>query len=183
MRSTVLAALAACAFSCSAEKPAPAQAPPDATPPHSEGLKPLTSRDEAKPFTGAAPAPEGLPPGHPPLGDAASGAKVAGIVSLAPAILGRVSPNDVLYLIARNRKSNSVVAVRREADVRFPHAFVLSAADAMTPDQPFVGPFDITARLSKTGDALPASGDLEGTTTAVAEGVQNVAVVIEKIRE
>ena len=33
--------------------------------------------------------------------------------------------------------------------------FALSSADAMTPDQPFAGPFDITARLSKSGDCHP----------------------------
>ncbi len=179
----LLVALAASVFSCSAEKPVPPPAARESSPPAAEGIKPLSSRDEAKPFTGTAPAPEGLPPGHPPVGNAASGTKVGGTVSIAPGVLGRVSPKDVLYLIARNGKSKAVVAVRREADVRFPHAFELSAADAMTPDQPFAGPFDITARLSKSGDAIPAGGDLEGTTLGVAEGVTNAAVLIEKVRQ
>jgi cytochrome c-type biogenesis protein CcmH len=170
-------------FACSGEKPAPSQSARDASPPPAEGIKPLTSRDETKPFAGVVPSPGGLPAGHPPVGDTASGPKLAGIVSIAPGLLDRVSPKDVLYLIARNRKSNAVVAVRREDGVRFPHAFELSARDAMTPDQPFVGPFAITARLSKSGDALPARGDLEGTAADVPEGGMNVAVLIEKVRE
>jgi cytochrome c-type biogenesis protein CcmH len=169
---------------CSAEKPAaePAKAQ-EAAPAQSGGLRPLTSRDEAKPFeaTGASPS-DALPAGHPAIGAAREGALI-GTVRVAPAIASRTSPTDVLYLIARNRTTNAVVAVRRDEGVSFPHAFELSSADAMVAGQPFVGPFDITARLSKSGDALPAKGDLEGTAAGVAEGARNVAVVIEKVRE
>jgi cytochrome c-type biogenesis protein CcmH len=179
------------ASGCSAEKPA-AGPPPvsEASPTAQGGLRPLTSRDEAKPVGGepALPA-DALPAGHPPLParhpplPAASEKTLAGTVSIAPKILGRTSPKDVLYLIARSRTTNAVVAVRREEGVSFPHAFQLSSADAMVADQPFVGPFDITARLSKTGDALPARGDLEGTAPQVADGAKKVSVVIEKVRE
>ncbi len=181
--------LALAASSCSGDRPA--AAPPPATPPApAAGLRPMTSRDEAKSFAApSSPSSETLPPGHPPIGDAPArkdapaGKTVAGVVSIAPQIAGRASPTDVLYLIARNRATKAVVAVRREADVRFPHAFALSSADAMTADQPFAGPFDITARLSKSGDAIPAKGDLEGTAAAVEEGATKVSLVIEKVRE
>jgi cytochrome c-type biogenesis protein CcmH len=169
---------------CSAEKPAAEPAPVrDAAPAASGGLRPLTSRDEAKPFeaTGALPS-DGLPAGHPAVGAPREGA-LTGTVRVAPAIASRTSPTDILYLIARNRTTNAVVAVRRDEGVSFPHAFELSSADAMVAGQPFAGPFDITARLSKSGDALPAKGDLEGTAAGVAEGARNVAVVIEKVRE
>jgi cytochrome c-type biogenesis protein CcmH len=108
---------------------------------------------------------------------------VAGTVRIAPEVLHRSSPTDVLYVIARSRATKAIVAVRRETGVRFPHPFELSSADAMVADQPFVGPFDVTARLSKTGDATPAPGDLEGTATAVVEGAKTVSVVIEKVRQ
>ncbi len=141
------------------------------------------SRDDAKPQAAPdAPSSAALPPGHPPVGSAASGKPVAGTVSLAPELASRAQPTDVLYLIARDRSAKTV-AVRREAGVRFPHAFELSAADAMVADQPFAGPFDITARLSKSGDAFPAPGDLEGTTAGVAEGARSVSVVIAKVRQ
>jgi hypothetical protein len=193
----LLTAFAAALFGCSGEKPAPAPPPTPLTaspaPAPADGLRPLTSRDEAKPFATADPAPpEGLPPGHPPIGEARpsqagaparQGQSVAGTVAIAPGLAAKTAATDVLYLIARSRPSNVVVAVRRETDVRFPHAFELSSADAMTADQPFVGPFDITARLSKSGDALPARGDLEGSTTSVPEGARNVSVLIEKVRE
>jgi cytochrome c-type biogenesis protein CcmH len=183
--SALLLVFTASWFGCSAEKPAaaPPPSPLQASPAPGEGIRPLTSRDEAKPFA-ADPAPaQGLPAGHPPIGETRSGQSVAGTVSIAPGIAAKAAATDVLYLIARSRASNAVVAVRRETDVRFPHAFELSSADAMTADQPFAGPFEITARLSRSGDALPAPGDLEGTASNVTDGAQNVSVVIEKVRE
>ena len=176
--------LAASAFGCSAEKPNTTPPSAEARPSPAGGLRPLTSRDEAKPF--AAPNALGsgaLPAGHPPIGDAPAGKAVAGTVRIAPALASRALPTDILYLIARSHSTKTVVAVRRETSVRFPHAFELSAADAMVADQPFVGPFDITARLSRSGDAIPAPGDLEGTTAGVAEGARTVSVVIEKVRQ
>jgi len=184
--------VAALACACSGERPAPSPSPAAAGGESSgSGLRPLTSRDEAKPFAAPSPSTGELPPGHPPIdgGGAAggapvrAGAAVSGTVTIAPGVAGRTAPTDVLYLIARSRNSKTVVAVRKEDGARFPHAFELSGADAMTKDQPFVGPFDITARLSKSGDAIPAPGDLEGTAANVAEGARGVSLVIEKVRQ
>jgi cytochrome c-type biogenesis protein CcmH len=124
-----------------------------------------------------------LPAGHPPVGGLPAGKTLAGTVRVAPGLASRALPTDVLYLIARNPSTKVVVAVRRETSVHFPHAFELSSADVMGADQPFVGPFDITARLSRSGDAIPAPGDLEGTTAGVAEGAKAVSVVIERVRQ
>jgi cytochrome c-type biogenesis protein CcmH len=112
----------------------------------------------------------------------ATGTSVAGTVSIAPDLASRVQATDVLYLIARDRSAKTV-AVQREESVRFPHSFELSAAHAMVPDQPFAGPLDITARLSRSGDAFPAPGDLEGPTQGVAAGARSVSVVIAKGRQ
>jgi cytochrome c-type biogenesis protein CcmH len=132
------------------------------------------------------PTPEGLPPGHPPISGADGaprpGPTVSGTITLAPAVAGRRAASDVLYVIARQRESKVVVAVLREENPRFPHAFEISAADAMTQGQAFTGPFDITARLSKTGDAIPSPGDLEGTASTIAEGARGVAVQIDTVR-
>lgn len=183
-RAAVILTLAASAFGCSAEKPKAAPPSAEASPAPGGGLRPLTSRDEAKPFAAPdAPGSGALPAGHPPIGGAPVGKAVAGAVKIAPALASRALPTDVLYLIARSPSTKMVVAVRRETGVRFPHAFELSSADAMVADQPFVGPFDITARLSKSGDAIPAPGDLEGVTAGVAEGARAVSVVIDKVRE
>ena len=138
----------------------------------------------------AAPAPS-LPPGHPPLSSAGPGAplpvdpaaSIAGTVALAPSLEARVAPADVLYVIARNAKTKAVVAVRREEGIRFPHAFEVSSADQMMEGTAFTGPFDVTARISKTGDAIPGKGDLEGTARGVAVGARGVSVTIDSVRQ
>jgi len=38
----------------------------------------------------------------------------------------------------------------------------------------------ITARVSKSGNAMPASGDLEGASAPVAPGAKGIAVLIDK---
>ena len=94
------------------------------------------------------------------------------------------TPENLVRLAAALREIDARLRTSdTPAGVRFPHAFELSAADAMVPDQPFAGPFDITARLSRSGDAFPAPGDLEGTTAGVAEGASSVSVVIAKVRQ
>jgi cytochrome c-type biogenesis protein CcmH len=141
------------------------------------------------PAPGPATAP--LPPGHPPLSGAGPGqalpadpsASIAGTVALAPSVQARVGSADVLYVIARNAKTNAVVAVRREEGIRFPHAFQVSSADLMMEGTTFTGPFDVTARVSKTGDAIPGKGDLEGTTKGVAVGARGVSVTIDSVRQ
>jgi len=132
-----------------------------------------------------------LPPGHPPLSSAGPGpalpadpaASIAGTVTLAPGLQARVGPSDILYVIARNARTNAVVAVRREEGIRFPHAFQVSTADVMMEGTAFTGPFDVTARVSKTGDAIPGKGDLEGTAKGVAVGARGVSVTIDSVRQ
>lgn len=175
------------ALACQREKPVP---PPSASPtPMAGGLRPLTSRDAASPT--ASPLGEGrLPPGHPPVEGAAptdapapAGEAVSGTITIAPKLQPSVSPSDVLYVIARSSATKQVVAVRREAGVRFPHSFTISAADVMVAGTPFQGPFDLTARLSKSGDAIAAKGDIEGSAKGIAAGSKNAQVMLDTVRQ
>jgi len=158
------------------DQTAPASSPKPA--PRQGALKPLTSRDGDP----GADAPS-LPPGHPPLlgSPIASPAKdaLAGVVALEPKFHREASPGEALFIIARNSATHQILAVKREQDVRFPHEFEISGADAMMAGTSFAGPFDLTARLSKTGDAMPSTGDLEGTTRSVPAGSRHVSILID----
>ena len=92
------------------------------------------------------------------------------------------SRDAVLFIVARDAQKR-IVAVRREDGVTFPFAFTISGADAMTAGTKFAGPLDITARLSKSGDAIPAAGDLEGVTGGVAVGAKDVVIAIDRVRQ
>lgn len=168
----------ACALlsACRAQEPArraPSQQP-------TSGLRPLTSRDEgaahALPPAGAAAS---LPPGHPPT---AAGEGVSGTIAISPALRARQAATDTLFIVARSAGGGQVVAVRKEDDSRLPRPFRISAADVMVSGTPFAGPFDITARLSKSGDAIPAPGDLEGTARGVAAGAKDVVITLDRVR-
>jgi cytochrome c-type biogenesis protein CcmH len=166
--------LTALALAC---RPAPSP-PPESRPPASAspgGLRPLTSRDG-----GGSESPPAARAPAVPVPDADG---VSGTVAVAASLAGRVQPTDVLYLIARSAKTGGVVAVRREDGVRFPFAFALGPSDVMVEGTPFEGPFDLTARLSKTGDAVAAKGDLEGSAGTVAAGSSRVAITLDRVRQ
>jgi cytochrome c-type biogenesis protein CcmH len=179
VRRLAVAGFAAALAACGGERPAP---PPPTTPAETAPLRPLTSRDGTAPAPGVAPT---LPPGHPVLGGesaTAAGQSVEGEVRLHPRVKDKAKPEDVLYVIARGSASRQIVAVRKEEHVRFPFSFRLSSGDSMMPGTPFEGPFDLTARLSRSGDATPQPGDLEGTVKNVASGSVGVSVILDTVR-
>jgi cytochrome c-type biogenesis protein CcmH len=132
------------------------------------------------PPAGAPAAP--LPAGHPPLGEPAPGARSAGSISgtivLSPKLA--VGPADVMYVMAK--KGAATLAVRRVEKPSFPFAFEISGGDAMTGGAAFEGPVDVVARVSRTGDAIPAKGDLEGTAKNVKVPAKDVRLTIDSVR-
>jgi cytochrome c-type biogenesis protein CcmH len=127
-----------------------------------------------------------LPPGHPPIGAGGAKAEPAGpaqtLLSGTIALSARLSagPNDVLYVMAK--KGQTTLMVRRIDKPAFPVSFELSEADAMVSGVPFEGPVDVVARLSRTGDAIPAKGDLEGVAKQIKVPASGVRVTIDAIR-
>jgi len=170
------------------EKPEP---PPDAGSAPASSLRPLTSRDRSGPAaTSAAPLPDAsLPPGHPPVdaapppGAAASDtASIAGTITVAPSLQSRAA-GGVLFVIARSAADHRILAVRREDNVTFPFKFRISGQDAMIAGTAFAGPLDVTARLSKSGDAVAAKGDIEGTARALRVGAGDAKVTLDTVHE
>lgn len=182
MRAVGPLALAAVLAACGGERPVPPA--PAATPAEAAPLRPLTSRDGAASVPGASPT---LPPGHPPVGGEPAASStgdqpVEGEVRLDPRLKDKAKPDDVLYIIARGSANRQIVAVRKEDHVRFPFSFRLSSGDTMMPGTPFEGPFDLTARLSHSGDATPQPGDLEGSVKNVVAGARGVRVIVDTVR-
>lgn len=127
----------------------------------------------------------GMPAGHPDVGTAAdagpSGA-VAGTIGLSPALATAAREGRALFLIARAGQDQHIVAVKRVDELKFPQAFDLSPQDAMSHGTGFEGPLEITARLSRSGDAAPAAGDLEGVSSGVAPGTKGLRLEIRTVR-
>jgi cytochrome c-type biogenesis protein CcmH len=143
-----------------------------------------TAADAPPPATAIAhaePGPAALPAGHPKVGSAVEGA-VSGTVSLVPELASAARDGRALYLIARAGKDRQIVAVKRLDDLAFPVAFELSAQDAMSHGTAFGGPLEITARLSRSGDAAPGVGDLEGLAEGIAPGATGVGIELRMVR-
>jgi cytochrome c-type biogenesis protein CcmH len=124
-----------------------------------------------------------LPAGHPPIGEPAPGAKsagsLAGTIALSPKLT--VRPSDVLYVMAK--KGTATLAVKRVDKPSFPFAFEISGGDAMMGGGSFEGPVDVVARVSRTGDAIPAKGDLEGVAKSVRVPSKSVQLTIDTVRQ
>jgi cytochrome c-type biogenesis protein CcmH len=112
---------------------------------------------------------------------AASGQSVSGTIAVSDELGARVGSSDVLYVMAK--KDGTTVAVQRVESPSFPLPFAVSEGHAMVAGTTLEGPVDIVARLSKTGDAIPSPGDIEGTTTGVAVPAEGIAVTIDHVRQ
>jgi cytochrome c-type biogenesis protein CcmH len=163
------------ALACSGGSDAPVAAPPS---PAQRSLHALSSHDQREGEPASA-----LPPGHPQVDGPSAGSSVAGTVVIAAELAGRLAPTDTLFIIGRSSATRQILAVKREQGVRFPYSFEISGANAMVEGTPFEGPLDITARISKTGDAMPARGDIEGTERGVAVGSRNLTVTLDAVRQ
>lgn len=130
---------------------------------------------EARARAGAQPAPK-------PKARATTPAKVAGKVSLAPALAARTAPTDTVFVFARAASGPPMpLAVLRKQVRDLPLEFTLDDSMAMSPnlklsDFPEV---IIGARISRSGSATTQSGDLRGQSKPVKIGTTGIAVVID----
>ena len=114
----------------------------------------------------------------------AAGAKIEGTVEVSQSFASKVTPTSVLFIIAREPgvKAGPPVAVLKVDAPKFPQKFTLGAENMMMGGD-FKGPYEITAKLSKTGNAITSSGDLLGETDtkkSVTPGAKGVKVVLLK---
>lgn len=115
---------------------------------------------------------------------AGGGARVSGVVRLAPTLASRAAPTDTVFIFARAPSGPRMpLAIVRKQVRELPVKFVLDDTMAMAPgmrlsDFPQVV---IGARISKSANATPQAGDLEGRSGPVKVGSAGIAVVIDSI--
>jgi cytochrome c-type biogenesis protein CcmH len=144
------------------------------------GLKPgVPSATAVAKAPAATPAPA---PSPAPAAAAASGNGVAGTVKLSPSLAAKASPDDVVFIFARPAQGSKMpLAILRKQVRDLPAAFALDDSMSMAPNMALsnFGEVVVGARISRSGQAMPQSGDLEGLSPPVKIGARNVAVVIE----
>jgi cytochrome c-type biogenesis protein CcmH len=107
---------------------------------------------------------------------------VSGVVQLAPALASKVAPGDTLFVFARAAEGPRMpLAIIRARAADLPLKFTLDDRNAMTQGMRLSNQAQVVvgARISKSGNATPQRGDLEGTSAPVQVGKSDVAVVID----
>jgi len=118
---------------------------------------------------------------------AQGGSRVSGVVRLAPELAGKVAPGDTVFIFARAAEGPRMpLAILRKRGNDLPAEFTLDDSMAMAP-QMKLSAFPrvvIGARVSKSANASPQPGDLQGLSAPVEVGTKSVSVVIDtELRE
>jgi len=114
--------------------------------------------------------------------------KISGEIKVGADLAAKLKNTDVLYIIARSQQSGPPSAVKRIQHPSFPLKYVIGPEDAMVPGM--AGGFGngsnmtVTARISRTGNAMPSAGDLEGVFggNPAHPGDNGVDIVIDRER-
>jgi cytochrome c-type biogenesis protein CcmH len=118
---------------------------------------------------------------------AQGGGRVSGVVRLAPELAGKVSPGDTVFIFARAAEGPRMpLAILRKRASDLPAEFTLDDSMAMAPQMKLSAFPDVVigARVSKSANARPQPGDLQGSSAPVKVGARSVSVVIDtELRE
>ena len=159
-----------------------ALAPPDGE--FASGLN--RSLEEARVALGTFSSPAaGSIAGKPVAMPTSAGAGIQGKVSLAPALAGKVQPDDTVFIFARASEGPRMpLAILRRKASELPITFTLDDSTAMSQEMrlskfPLVV---VGARVSRSGNAMPQSGDLLGQSAAVRAGDGALSLVIDNIQ-
>jgi cytochrome c-type biogenesis protein CcmH len=115
---------------------------------------------------------------------AAAGGNVSGTVDLASELKAKAGPNDAVYVFARPADGSKMpIAITRAQVKDLPLKFTLDDATSMSKDVKISGFQEVivAARVSKSGSAMPASGDLEGVTKPVKVGSSGLKITVDRV--
>ena len=115
-------------------------------------------------------------------------ASIQGVVSLSPALKSQVAPDDTVFIFARaapspNSPRMPLAILKRKAS-ELPITFTLDDSTAMA-DELKLSKFErvvVSARVSKSGNALPQSGDLLGQSEPVKAGGRELKLTIDSVQ-
>lgn len=110
---------------------------------------------------------------------------ISGTVTLDASLKGKVSPTDTLFIVARAPDgSNPPLAVKRFAVSDLPVHFNLDDTAAMIPSRTLsrFSEVMLIARISKSGLATPAVGDIEAKPISAKMGNTGVKLHLSSVR-
>jgi cytochrome c-type biogenesis protein CcmH len=107
-----------------------------------------------------------------------------GTVALSSKLKAKAAPDDTVFIFARAAEGPPMpLAVLRKRVRDLPLEFALDDSMAMAPGMRLSGfpRVVVAARISRSGDAAPKPGDLQGSSAPVANDAGSVTIVIDSV--
>lgn len=117
---------------------------------------------------------------QPPQGATA----ISGMVTVSKELIAKVSPTDRVFIFAQAPQGPKMPIASLKIDSRqLPYHFTLDDSVSMSPNDKLSNHAEVTisARISKSGQAMAQSGDLQGKIGPVKLGQQGVMIVIDTV--
>ena len=115
---------------------------------------------------------------------AAGKERITGTVVLSDTLKGKADPDDTLFVLARAAQGPKMpLAIIRKQVKDLPLHFSLDDSMAMAPEMKMSN-FDqivVMARISKSGNAMPQSGDMQGMSKPLALGSRDIKIDIDQL--
>ena len=109
---------------------------------------------------------------------------ISGTVTVSKDLVAKVGPTDKVFIFAQAPQGPRMPIASVKIDSKqLPYSFTLDDKVSMSPNDKLSNHAEVTisARVSKSGQAMAQSGDLQGKTGPVKLGQQGVAIVIDTI--
>ena len=153
-------------------------------PPESDDARNIAAAvDEADKLAGGAGGPDSRP-GEKTDQPSQGAAAISGTVTLSKALIAKTSPADSVFIFAEAPRGPKMpVAGLKIGAGQLPYRFTLDDAAVIMPNDKLSNHAEvmIVARVSKSGQPMAQSGDLQGKTGPVKLGQQGAAVVIDTV--
>jgi len=139
---------------------------------------PTGARTTGAPFASTSPRIAAAP-------SAAVMATVRGRVMLSSALRAKMRPDDTVFIVARAAQGPRMpLAILRLRASELPASFTLDDSTAMSPEMRLSAFSEVvvSARISRSGEALPQAGDLVGEPVQVRVGAAGLELRIDRVQ-
>lgn len=109
---------------------------------------------------------------------------ISGMVTVSKELIAKVSPTDKVFIFAQAPQGPKMPIASLKLDSgQLPYRFTLDDSVSMSPNDKLSNHAEvmISARVSKSGQPMAQSGDLQGKVGPIKLGRQGVAVVIDTV--
>ncbi len=145
------------------------------------GIKPGSMAAGQAVVSTQAPAPSAAPAAG-ASASADSAGSVSGQVTLSAALKSKVGPSDVVFVYATPANGERMtLAIFKTTVAQLTLSFRLDDSTAMSPERKLssAGEVFVKVRVSKSGNAMPQSGDLSGALGPVKVGAKGLSLEIK----